>query len=180
MPVVWLTEPAKAPAQTGAFSVSDHDLLSHAIIRPNRSLPRKGFHWLLLILWGFLLIPLIPLLGSYALWVMLPFLLGAVVALGYSIERNYRDGELFEELTLTHKLLKVVRHTPRRMRQEWQANPYWVRLNILKEGGPVENYLTLKGGKREIELGAFLSPEERVRLCHDLERALARARMPGN
>ncbi|MEM9269814.1 MAG: DUF2244 domain-containing protein [Pseudomonadota bacterium] len=36
----------------------------------------------------------------------------------------------------------------------------------------LESYLTLKGNGREIELGAFLSPEERVDLHNSLQEAL--------
>ena len=57
----------------------------------------------------------------------------------------------------------------------WQANPHWVRVKIQPEGRP-QNYLTLKGGGREIELGAFLSPEERADLAEQIEMAMARAR----
>ncbi|MEM8820806.1 MAG: DUF2244 domain-containing protein [Pseudomonadota bacterium] len=42
---------------------------------------------------------------------------------------------------------------------------------MLEQGRP-ENYLTLKGGGREIELGAFLSPEERLSLAERLEDAI--------
>ncbi|HEU0223312.1 MAG TPA: DUF2244 domain-containing protein [Paracoccaceae bacterium] len=44
--------------------------------------------------------------------------------------------------------------------------------------GKVENYLTLKAEGREIELGAFLAPEERVALKADIEAALAALRRP--
>jgi uncharacterized membrane protein len=36
----------------------------------------------------------------------------------------------------------------------------------------VPNYLTLSGGGREVELGAFLTPVERVELKDTLESAL--------
>ncbi len=45
-------------------------------------------------------------------------------------------------------------------------------MNILPKGGPVPNYLTLKGSGHEIELGAFLSPQERITLRQDIETAL--------
>ena len=56
----------------------------------------------------------------------------------------------------------------------WQANPFWVRLRLDPDARP-ENYLTLQGGGRRIELGAFLSPEERVELAEELEAALRKA-----
>jgi len=183
MPAIWKTQ-NEAPAQTGAFSLSDDGgpdggaPVARVILRPSRSLSLVGFAWLMLITWAFLLLPLIPLLGSGALWVMLPFLLAVLVALWLSFRRSYRDGELYEELTLWPDLIRVHRHNPRANAQSWQASPYWTRLRLLPEGGPVENYITLKGQGREIELGAFLSPDERVELYDRLESALARARAP--
>ena len=165
--------------QTGALSASDGMRsvpVAEAVLRPNQSLPRKGFAWFLLILWGLLLVPLVPLLGTVVVWVMLPFLLGALGTIWYFIERNYRDGQLFEELTLYHDLVRVRRHNPRRPDQEWEANPFWTTLHLRPEGGPVENYITLKGSGREIELGAFLSPEERVEFYDQLKRQVSRAK----
>ena len=44
----------------------------------------------------------------------------------------------------------------------------------LIENAPVEKYLTLAGNGREIELGAFLSPGERVELFDEISAALDR------
>ena len=58
----------------------------------------------------------------------------------------------------------------------WEANPYWLKLALHPTDGRVEHYLTLKGGgpnqTREVELGAFLTPEERVDLREDLANVL--------
>ena len=44
-----------------------------------------------------------------------------------------------------------------------------------KTGGPVPNYVTLSGKGREVEIGAFLSEDERVSLFGELEDALFKA-----
>lgn len=188
MPVLWI-EHERAPAQSGAFLHSAPDVAPELqpelrpelrlLLSPHRSLPRKGFAWFLLILWGLLMVPMVPLLGSVALWVMLPFLLGALALIWAFIERNYRDGALSEELLLWPDRIEVTRNNPRRPPQHWHANPYWTRLHLRPSGGPVEDYLTLKGNGREIELGAFLSPEERREVHDGLQRALVRVNSPG-
>jgi uncharacterized membrane protein len=164
MPVHWLTETG-APADAGAPFLSGFPV--RAVLRPNRSLSRAGFAWVMLVTWLLMLVPLVSLLGTVALWVMLPFCLAALAALWFGIERNYHDGTLTETLSIDHDLIEVIRREPRGAELSWSANPYWVRATLRKKGGPVDNYLTLKGGGREIELGAFLSPEERADL-HDL------------
>jgi uncharacterized membrane protein len=43
-----------------------------------------------------------------------------------------------------------------------------VRINDYPKEGPVEHYLTLQGGPREVEIGAFLTVEERLALQREL------------
>ncbi len=86
----------------------------------------------------------------------------------YFLERSYADGALTEVLSLWSDRIELIRTNPRGRRNRtgtptrtgfgWRCAP---------EGGPVESYLTLKGNGREVELGAFLTPEERVDL-HDM------------
>jgi len=178
MPVEW-TIPKGAPAETGAFFdwADGHGApMARVVLRPHRSLPRSGFAWFLLIVWGFLLIPLIPLLGTLALWAMLPFLLLVLAGLWFFIERNYKDGALHEIVTLWQDRIEVRRINPRAPDQIWDANPYWVSIRLGPGDRPVENYLTLKGNGREIELGTFLSPEERQNLSDRLNALLVRAK----
>ena len=82
-----------------------------------------------------------------------------------------------ERLTLWRDEMRVERREPDGRVLRWQADPMRVRLRLHKEA-KVEDYLTLAGGGREIELGAFLSPEERVALADEIEAALTRALRP--
>ena len=55
-----------------------------------------------------------------------------------------------------------------------KRTPTWVTPHLHVTGGPVPNYLTLRGGPREVEIGAFLSEPERLALRDELQRAFAR------
>lgn len=149
---------------------------------PHRSLPRRGFVWFIGATAALLALPLLALLGSPILWGMLPFVLGAVAAIWWALARSYRSGATQEVLVLTPDLVRLTRLDPGRPARHWQANPYWLRVN-LRDDGPVEAYLTLRGGvgdeMREVELGAFLSPEERVVLAAALCAHLAGLRPRG-
>jgi uncharacterized membrane protein len=116
-------------------------------------------------------LPLAAVAGSVVMLGLIPFVLAALGLLWWFIRRNYRDGELEEEVWIWPDLMAVERREPRGKVRRWQANPYWVRLKLDPNGRP-ENYLTVKGGAREIELGAFLSPEERAELAEAIEDAL--------
>ncbi|TPE52919.1 DUF2244 domain-containing protein [Amaricoccus solimangrovi] len=156
------------------FARKDPPLLD-LTLWPNRSLSRRGFAWVLGIVAVGLAAPIVPLLGTRLALGVIPFSLAAFAALYFAIRRSYADGRLTERIRVWPDLVAVERREPRGGIRRWQANPHWVRL-ALRDDGPVERYLTLSGGGREIELGAFLSPEERESLHAELARVLARAR----
>lgn len=164
--------PAFSDAAGGAVSRDDPPVLA-LTLWPHRSLSRDGFRTVMIMTAVGLAIPLVPFLGSAVGLGLLPFAVVALAALYLAFRRNYRDGRLREELRLWPDLITVERFEPRGRVLRWHANPYWVRLK-LHEDARIESYLTLKGNGREIELGAFLSPEERVALHAELGDALAR------
>ena len=129
--------------------------------------------WVVAVLIG---LPLLSVLGSPVLWGLLPFLLLTIAAIWWALERSYRDGEIVEDLTLCPDRINLIRRGPRGMRKDWQANPHWVRVIRHETGGPVPQYLTLSGGGRVVELGAFLTEAERVALKGEIERLLATLR----
>jgi uncharacterized membrane protein len=102
----------------------------------------------------------------------LPFILAAIWGIWTALTRSWRDRDIYEEILLWDDLIRLERHEPSRAPRDWEANPHWVRIALHTTGGPVPQYLTLQGGPREVELGAFLTPPERVGLKDTLERAL--------
>lgn len=139
---------------------------------PHRSLTQSGFVGFVGLTAALIAVPLFGTLGSPVLWALLPFLLGTIWAIWFALRKNGRDRDIVEELTLSADRISLVRHGPKGQRQDWAANPYWVRVTLYASGGPVPNYLTLKGEGREVELGAFLSEEERVALTDELRDRL--------
>ena len=146
---------------------------THLHLWPHRSLPRTGFVWFIGGTVTLAALPILAVLGSPALWAILPFAAITIAGVWVALKRSYRDGQILEDLTLTPTLVTLTRHGPRGRRQTWQANPHWVRIVLHPTAGPVPNYLTLQGGVREVELGAFLSEDERVALRAEVQAALA-------
>jgi uncharacterized membrane protein len=168
-----LATPASETADE-AFGRDDPPVLA-LTLWPHRSLSPRGFATVLGLLAAGLALPLLPLIGSSAAWGLLPFLVAMLLAVYAALRRSYADGRLVEELRLWPDLITVERREPRGAVRRWHANPFWVRLRLFSDAR-IENYLTLEGNGREIELGAFLSPDERVALHGELSRALAALR----
>ncbi|MGR3484244.1 MAG: DUF2244 domain-containing protein [Paracoccaceae bacterium] len=144
---------------------------------PYRSLPRRDFVLFVGATAALVALPLLVLLGSPVMWGLLPFFLAMLAGLWWALQRSQRDGETIETLTIARDAMRLVRLEPRlRRRLEWEADPHWVRLGLDPAGGPVEQYLTLSGGGRKVELGAFLTPPERVELARELSDALTAVR----
>lgn len=177
MPVERLI-PEGAPTAHRRGPRSPDGAIYAAVLRPYRSMGPRGFARVIVFAYALFLLPLLGMLGTAALWVTLPFVLLALGALWFFIRANAADGALYERLTVWPGAIEVIRREPRRTERGWRADPYWVRLFLHPAGGPVRNYVTLRGGGREIELGAFLSPEERAALHADLKGLLERLRRP--
>jgi uncharacterized membrane protein len=164
----------EAPARAGASAT-----LLRLELWPHSSLSPQGFVAVMGGAFAFAAIPLLGLLGTVALWGILPFALGTLSLLWLALKRSWRDRSVLETFEMTGADARLCRTEPDGTRRDWQANPYWVRAVLHPKDGPVEDYLTLDGGPRPVEIGAFLTPEERLALHDLLTRALARARASG-
>ncbi|MBQ2260321.1 MAG: DUF2244 domain-containing protein [Loktanella sp.] len=139
---------------------------------PYRSLLRKDFVLFMGATAALVALPLITLLGTVILWALLPFFGLMFWGLWTALNISYKRGEILEELVVDDTTAHLTRFNPKGDRQEWRANRYWVTVHLYPKGGPVENYITLRGGDREVEIGAFLDVSERLALYGDLKRAL--------
>lgn len=144
------------------------------LLWPHRSLPRRGFAIFILITCGMLMIPLYPLLGTATLWGLLPFMVLAVGGVWMALERSYRDAHMTEALTIDREEVHLTRVNARGPVQEWDCQSYWAKVEMHPTGGPVPHYVTLKGKGREVEIGAFLSEDERKVLYGEICEALGR------
>lgn len=159
MPYTWV------PSDTASDTSELH-------LWPHQSLPPKGLAASVLGAYTLILIPLSAVLGSLAFWGLLPFALLSVGLIWFALNRNYHDRRIMEVLTLSHDMAHLVRRNPKGDQQEWECNRYWVTPEMHKKDGPVPYYVTLRGAGREVEIGAFLSEEERIDLYDELMREI--------
>jgi uncharacterized membrane protein len=168
MPYQWTPDHhtlATLPDQTTAEPLIRLD------IWPHRSMPNKGFKAAIWLMFLAGCLPVLAFIGTAAFWVLLAGLLITLAALWTALRLSDRE-HLREELLIWPDKVTLTHWTAKGLRKDWQANPYWTKLHLRADGGPVEQYLTLHSSAtdngRAVELAAFLSPEERQTLYHDL------------
>ncbi len=174
-PVAGERSPAAARRRDWVEWRERHDRpLYAATLWPNRALDVRGHRVVVGIAAAGLALPVLAFAPARAALWLLPFALGALWMLWAALRRNAHDGRLSEEVQVWRDEMRVERREPDGRVRRWSADPWEVRLTLHPEGR-VEQYLTVRGSGREIELGAFLSPDERVALAAELEEALTRA-----
>lgn len=175
MPYEWTPPLRAAPTPDAPGHAHGAPPIAELHLWPYRSLPKRGYAFVIGLAYVLLLIPVFAFVGTFAVWWLLVPGLTAIAALYWFIGKSYRDGEILEELEFWPDLIRLTRHGPHGRHAEWEANLYWVAVQLHRTGGPVPDYVTLKGGGREVEIGAFLSDDERLALHEELTRALVLA-----
>lgn len=122
----------------------------------------------------FLTVPLIPVLGHASAWVIAGFLVLDFLLLYGMMQLTYRSGRVRETVTIWSDRMRIERVEPSGRCLEWEANPYWVRVEVV-DTKRVPSYLMLCSSDRQVELGAFLTADERIELADELRGALNRA-----
>ena len=145
-------------------------------IWPHRSCSKHNFR----IVFGFvalgLIAPPILFLNLNMTIHILPFSIAALILFYFFCEKNFLDAKLTETLKIFPGNIVLHRSEPSGRVKTWTANPFWTRVNLY-ENGPVEKYLTLKEKGIEVELGAFLTPQEREDLKNLLDKTLAKLKV---
>ena len=139
---------------------------------PYNSLKPKGFVLFLGSTFVLISLPLFNVLGTTVFWGLLPFLLVAFIGVWFALRRSLNDRQILEQLTLSREEIALIRQNPTGEHKRWVCSPYWAKLKIYETEGPVANYITLTGNGREVELGAFLSEDERRTLFGELKQLL--------
>ena len=149
-------------------------LIFERVLRPHRSLPSRGFHFLMLVLG---LISLAVGIGfvSIGAWPVIGFF-GLDVALVYVAFRlSYRSGRQSETIRLADDVFTVEQLGVRGDRRTWRFQPFWLRV-ILVERGEDWNRLLVASHGRSLTIGAFVTAATRRELAATLRDALRRWR----
>ncbi len=139
---------------------------------PNKGMSQKQILNLLVLLFFLMMLPVIPFISVNASFVFLPFPLFVIFLLYLCLTLNLKQLEIYESIKIWPSLIEVTRVETNGSEKVWYANPYWATTIMYPTNQKVENYLTLKGNGREVELGAFLAPTERLELKEKIDNVM--------
>jgi uncharacterized membrane protein len=145
-----------------------------ATLTPYRSLPPRGFFWVMAIAGGvafcislgFVVAGAWPVTGFCGLDILLVYL---------AFRWNYRSARLTETLRLTERTLDVERVSIRGERESWRFEPAWARVTV-DESEDGRGRMLLSSHGRSVSLGAFLNRDDRQKVAAALKAALQRWR----
>ena len=156
-------------------SVKQDDGAFRAVLHQHRSLSPTGFLILMSLFGGVCFVTGIVFLAMGA-WPVFGFF-GFDVALVYlAFKLNYRAGRLYETVELSREMLRVTRVHPSGKRENFDFNPYWVRV-LLSQEPHGRTDLRLASHGREFSFGRFLTDDERRDFSIALSVAISQARV---
>ena len=146
-------------------------------LMPNRSLSSEGTLVVFVILAIGLVIPIVPFLGS-EVGIALTLFSGLTLYLFlFLLGKSFQSGQLYEEIKISSEKIEITHKEKNKKKLTWEGNPFWTKVVMEEKANKVENYLTIREKGRHIELGAFLSPDERINLKNEIQNALAKAKL---
>ena len=116
-----------------------------------------------------MVLSILALLDNGVMWIIAAALGTALIAIWVALKASWRRGTVREELEIWIDKVHLRRIDPDGSCQVWQANPYWVDVEMQQTGGPVPNYPTLCGRGRTVEIGSLLSEQSRPELAQYLQ-----------
>ena len=143
-----------------------------AILQPNTSLPPKAF-FLLMAALGFVSFCAGIMFVMAGAWPVFGFFGLDVLIVYVAFKLNYRQAKRFETLRLTDDALLVERISPTGRRRKYRFQPYWLKVELSEDLHRART-LTLTSHGKSLEIGAFLSPDEKFDLARALRAELSR------
>jgi uncharacterized membrane protein len=150
--------------------------LFEALLYPHRSLGKRGY--------VILTVGTAAIIGLYGLvflilgaWPIFGFLGGEWFLFWYLFTRHHRGNARSERIRLYADHLIFERRDAKGAVVVERLQPYWLNV-ILERADEPDNALYLRSHGRSIEIGDFLSPDERRDLARELKDVLDRQRRP--
>ncbi len=166
--------PDAAPADAPPDAAADARPLLDVVVYPHRSLGPTGFLALMAVLsaCSFTIGLVFYLSGA---WPVVGFLGLDVLIVYVAFRLNYRAARAYETVRLTPEALEIAKVDAHGRRRSATLQPYWLAVDM-DDPPRRDSRLTLRTHGRRLEIGGFLTPDEKLDLARALRRALDEAR----
>lgn len=146
-----------------------------AKLTPHRSMGRRGLRAVVLVAVLLAIIPGIAFLSMGA-WPIVGFMGVGVVLIWWALSAHQRDGKRYEQVTLWPDQLELKQVDGAGKETLTRFNPFFVKLVIDRDYNERTTGLHLRTRDRDVELGAFLNPDEKSSFAKAFGTALKRSR----
>ncbi|WP_127520123.1 DUF2244 domain-containing protein [Mesorhizobium sp. Z1-4] len=158
-----------------ATSHAADETLFSALLRPHRSLGKRGFAVLmgaLIAIWigigiAFWRIGAWPVFGFFGL---------DVLAIYFAFRWNYRAARAREEVTVSRTSLDIRKVAPSGRAEAHSFNPFWARFSVRRHEEIGITRMAVEAEGRQVSIGGFLNPDDRESFASAFGRALATAK----
>lgn len=145
-----------------------------ATLRPDRSLRTAG-GWIGLVIAGVVGTPFLVAIPEFLAPGLIAYGLAGSGLLAFGIRQSRRH-RLIQQVTLWPDQLEIVTTGPGETRHMQRLAPGEVRLRLKRDDNERTTAIYLRRGNAEIELGAFLSADDKSSFAKAFGRALRKAR----
>lgn len=146
-----------------------------AELTPHRSLSPRGMRIVIALVAGLAALPGI-IFFSLGAWPVVGFMGLDVLAIAWALSVSMRKGRARQRVTLWAERLTVVSTDPKGVDATRNFHPRTVRLLVHRDFNERTTALRLRSAQGEVELGAFLSLDERSSFAKAFGSALRKAR----
>lgn len=146
-----------------------------ALLTPHRSLSPNGIRWVVAFTAVMASIPGVTFFAMGA-WPVVGLLGLDVILLTWALTASFTDADAFEEITLWPDALDI-RHVNKKGRETAMSfNPFMVRFSVVRDNDNRVTALKLVTRETEVEIGRFLTPDDKASFAEVFAPALSRAK----
>lgn len=146
-----------------------------AMLTPHRSLGRRGFLVLMVLLCAVWMLLGVVFLAMGA-WPVFGFFGLDVLLIYVAFRLNYRAARAREEVSVSRTSLDIRKVAPSGRSEEHRFNPFWARFRVNRHDEIGITGMAVEGQGRQVPIGSFLNPDDRETFATAFGRALAAAK----
>lgn len=146
-----------------------------ALLTPHRSLSPSGIRWVIAFTAIMASIPGVVFFAMGA-WPVVGLMGLDIVLLTWALTASYADKDAFEEITLWPDTLDIRSVSKKGRETSLSFNPFLVRFSVVRDNDDRVIALKIVSRESEVEIGRFLTPDDKASFAAAFAPALSRAK----